>query len=241
MKQKILIFLIFIFFLVSFYFILNDNRKLTIIEKIVKEPVYIVQKMFVKKNNINYLNDTLLKEKDKEIFELKKMLDLNMYDYEIINASVINRTASYFYKILTIDKGLDDNISIGDAVITNQGLIGIVVKVSKKISIIKLLTGINKNLEIAVNIENNGDSVFGVMSSYKNGLFKITNIAYEKTINKNSIVTTSGYDNNFPSGLYIGKVSKIKKDKYDLEQIVYIESLVNFDDIRYVAVLKRKK
>ena len=88
-------------------------------------------------------------------------------------------------------------------------------------------------------IKNEEDDVFGVLSEYKNNKFIIRGISYNKEIKKDSIVITSGLDNNFPSGLLIGKVSSVEKDNFDLEQIVSVDSVSKFDNINYVAVLKR--
>ena len=52
---------------------------------------------------------------------------------------------------------------------------------------------------------------------------------------------TSGLDNNFPSGLVIGKVTSVKKDNFDLEQIVSVKPSSNFDNINYVSILRSVK
>ena len=95
--------------------------------------------------------------------------------------------------------------------------------------------------KIAVLIENDGENVFGILSEYNNDEFIITGLSYNKEIKKDSIVTTSGLDNNFPPGLQIGKVISTKKDNFDLEQIVSVKPISNFDDINYVSILRRKQ
>ena len=42
----------------------------------------------------------------------------------------------------------------------------------------------------------------------------------------------------FPSGIVIGKVMGINTDVFDLAKVLEIESLVNFDNINYVTILK---
>ena len=44
----------------------------------------------------------------------------------------------------------------------------------------------------------------------------------------------------FPSGLIIGKVKKVTTDNFDLSKVALVKSPVNFDDLDYVTVLKRK-
>ena len=54
------------------------------------------------------------------------------------------------------------------------------------------------------------------------------------------MVTTTGLTDYFPSGLLVGKVSKIVKDEYDLSSIVEVTPAANFEDINTVVVLNRK-
>ena len=59
-------------------------------------------------------------------------------------------------------------------------------------------------------------------------------------IPKGSIVTTTGMGDIFPSGIMIGKVKSIKTDNFDLAKTVIVEGTVDYDDLNYVTVLKRK-
>ena len=257
MKKKhiLLIILSIIILIILVYFILNQERKLTIIETIIKEPILYVQKIAIKPINILKENNTInrnklnnynlleneLEEKDKQIEELENLLEIktNFSNYKITNASVINRSIGLWYQTLTIDKGTDDGIELNEAVVDNNGLIGKIIKTTKHTSTVKLLTSLNQSFKLAVLIKNEEDDVFGVLSEYKNNKFIIRGISYNKEIKKDSIVITSGLDNNFPSGLLIGKVSSVEKDNFDLEQIVSVDSVSKFDNINYVAVLKR--
>ena len=45
----------------------------------------------------------------------------------------------------------------------------------------------------------------------------------------------------FPSGILIGKVAEITTDEYDLAKIINVKLIADFDDINYVAILKRKE
>lgn len=257
-------------FLGTFYFIINDNRKLTIIETLIKEPILLVQKIVVKPINFvgdkvsnlkdfNKLENTLkkqdkelenynllkneVKEKNKKIEELQSLLEVkdNLSDYEVINANVINRNVGHWYQTFTIDKGQNDDIKNNQAVVTGKGLIGKIIKVTPNSSVVKLLTSTSEMFQIAVLINNDGENVFGILSEYKDDEFIITGLSYNKEIKENSLVTTSGLDNNFPPGLMIGKVVSTKKDNFDLEQIVSVKPSSNFDDINYVAILRRKQ
>ena len=44
----------------------------------------------------------------------------------------------------------------------------------------------------------------------------------------------------FPSGLMVGKVKDVTTDNFDLSKVVEVEASVDFNDLDYVTVLKRK-
>ena len=44
----------------------------------------------------------------------------------------------------------------------------------------------------------------------------------------------------FPSGLLVGHVKRVTTDNFDLSKVAIVESSVDFDEIDYVSVLKRK-
>ena len=58
------------------------------------------------------------------------------------------------------------------------------------------------------------------------------------TLNKNKCLEIINNTNPIKE---IGKVTEITTDEYDLAKIINAVPIVNFDDINYVAVLKRKE
>lgn len=269
MKKKIIIsvfVIIGILFLLIVF--INDKRTLTQPEKVIKDiffgfnkiidiPVNYVEE---KVNEIKIKNDIYNKydklkdrlknyesleqkynETTKELIDLKNNLDIkeSLIDYEIIDSYVINRNVGYFYDTLTINKGSNDKIEEGMAVVNNKGLIGKVIKTTYTTSTIKLLTGINKENRISVKIKVNDDYLYGILSEYKDGYFIIEGISDNRNIPKDSIVTTTGLDNKFASGIEIGYVQKTVTDNFEISRKVYIKSFVNFGNINYVMVLNK--
>jgi len=128
------------------------------------------------------------------------------------------------------------------AVITSDGLIGTISKVSNLNSVVKLLTTDDINNKISVKIKVNNDYLYGLMVGYdkKTKCFIVEGIADNKEIPKGSVVTTTNF-NDIPGGILIGNVEKIKKDNFDLSRTLLVRSNVNFDNIKYVTVLGKDK
>lgn len=269
MKKNIIISICVLFVVLFLLIVfINDKRNLTTPEKVIKDVFLNITKVidvpvnYVKskinemeiKNDIynkydklkdklkNYeLLEQKYNETNKELNDLKNNLNIkdSLIDYEIIDSFVINRDVGYFYDTLTINKGSNDKIEEGMAVINNKGLIGKIIKTTYTTSTVKLLTGINKNNRISVKIKVNDDYLYGILSEYKNGYFIIEGISDNRNIPKDSVVTTTGLDNKFASGIEIGYVEKTVTDNFEISRRVYIKSFVNFGNVNYVMVLKR--
>ena len=123
-------------------FILKDVSMF--IEKIVMLPITKDNKVNTKSYIIEKNNNEELK---KEIVELKKALELNktLTEYDPVNATILSRNKSYWFNTLTIDKGKNSGIKKNMAVITKDGLIGKISKVSHNSSEVKLITSDDVN------------------------------------------------------------------------------------------------
>ena len=185
-----------------------------------------------------------IKELEKENKELKENLDIDysLSDYKKVNATVISRNPGYWYEKLVINKGLKDGIKEKMAVITNNGVVGYISEVSNYTSNVQLLSSKNPNTKISIKIElENGKYANGLIIGYdkKKNVYKIEGISYYGKISNDSIVITTGLNDNFPSGIMIGKVTNITSDNFDLGKIVEAKPSVDFDNINFVTVLKR--
>jgi len=250
---------------------LDDKKELNFFEKTIKDSVTFVQKIFYApigfvKEKVEMFSETKdlykkyakLKEKvektdlyyaqieelQKEVTELKSTLELNstLSEYSYVNATVVNRNIGYWYNTLTIDKGSKNGVNIGDAVITNQGLIGKITHVSNFSSTVKLLTSDEINNKISIKITSDDKKQYGLLVGYdvNSNAYKIEGITNSNKIKKGDMVTTTGLTDYFPSGILIGYVSNIVKDEYDLNSIIEVIPSVSFDDTSIVTILNRK-
>lgn len=250
---------------------LSDDKNLNFFEKSIKDTTIFIEKIFYSpikfvKNKIEIINETnklykkytKLKEKvektdlyyaqieelQKEVTELKSILDLNatLSEYNYINATVVNRNIGYWYNILNIDKGSKNGVKKGDAVITPNGLIGKIINVSNFSSTVKLLTTDEISNKISVKVNSDNKYLYGLLIGYDKeyNIYKIEGITDSDNIKEGDLVTTTGLTDYFPSGILIGKVSKIVKDEYDLNSLVEVIPSVNFENISVVTILNRK-
>ena len=233
------------------------DRKTGKVESILKDIVVFTEKMIMfpftslnkekgKNQSESYLIQKNVNESlEKEIQELKEVLELNrtLTEYDCVNSTILSRNKSYWFNTITIDKGSSSGIKTGMAVITKNGLIGKITKVSHNSSEVKLITSDDTKFKISIAIKTNDVDNYAILNGYdhKEGLIKATGIDKTTPINQGDVVVTSGLGSMFPGGIFIGNVEKIEKDKYDLSKTVYIKTKQNFNEIHYVTVLKEKK
>ena len=82
-----------------------------------------------------------LNQLERDNVRLRQLLDLqNLSEVNKLNASVIARNTSSWWKKILLNKGSQNSVSTGDAVIGPGGLIGIVENTSQLTSSVQLLT-----------------------------------------------------------------------------------------------------
>ena len=229
-------------------------------EKIVTYPFsYITTKTreYNKLKDVNEENDILETSLDRidaietENVELRRQIDalkneLNidytLTDYEYLNATVTSRSVGYWYNTITINKGSYNGIEKDMVVINSKGLIGRVIKTSTFTSDVRLITTSETNNKISVHISNGDNNLYGLINNYdySKNLLEVEGISNTRDVNIGDFVYTSGLGGIFPSGILIGSVSEITTDSYDLAKIIMVKPSVDFSDINYVSVLKRK-
>ena len=84
--------------------------------------------------------------------------------------------------------------------------------------------------------------MYGLINNYnyETNTLEVEGISNTKDVNIGDFVYTSGLGGIFPSGILIGKVTEITTDSYDLAKIIKVTPSVDFTDINYVSILKRK-
>lgn len=230
------------------------------VEKVITFPIKFVTykvKGYVELKKVEENNDILETSIDRvssleaenielrrEIEKMKEELNINytLSDYEYLNASIVNRNVGFWYNTVTIDKGSYSGIKKDMVVINAKGLIGRIIKVSTFTSEVRLITTSETNNKISVHISNGSNDLYGLINSYNysNNLLEVEGISNTKDVTIGDYVYTSGLGGIFPSGILIGTVTEISSDSYDLSKIIKVVPSVDFTDMNYVSVLKRK-
>lgn len=181
--------------------------------------------------DINNLNNNYCNKINEEYNELLNINNIKYNSTFNLNISKVMYRDIYDYNnYITIYKGSNDNIEKNMAVINEYGLVGIIDKVNKNNSIVKLIANIDSNISVKINDN------FGILK-VNNGKLIVSDISNYNDININDKIYTSGLG-NIPGDLYVGVVSDISLNNTNIEKIITVKSDVDFNNIKYIAVIK---
>lgn len=239
--RKILLGLVLLLLLGVFWYALSRRDFYTSIESFTKDIFYYF--LDFKSEPSNFLDFTLSDEKDKEIAELQSLLELDtsLSRFELLYATTINRTVSPYSNILTIDKGSDDGVLADMAVVSADGMIGTVSKVTKNYAEVSLLSALSSSYQIPVVITLGEKTIYAVLSDYsEDGTFVASGLSVQDKDIVGGIVSTSGLGSFYPSGIYLGEVSKVQSSSDEISLNAIVVPKVQLNQIRYVAILRRE-
>ncbi len=232
-------------------YLAKENRNMGNLEMWLKDATTTIErwmsKPFIKEKD-QHQEESLLMMKGKiasqeqEIQALKKMLELNrtLTEYEIENATILSRNIGYWNETITIDKGKDQGIAKNMAVITEDGLLGKIVRVSNRSSEVKLITACSEKYQISVMIHTEQGEVHALLNGYdpKSKKAILSSIDQRSLVLPSQMVTTSGLGGVFPNGIYIGTIDNVENDNHSIANKAQITLSQDFNNIRYVSVLK---
>ncbi len=247
-KNYYFLFFVLIFLIVSIFS--YSYRRLSFAEKFVKDTSIFILEIFaapinyiINENIYNYSEDVNSRILELE-YQIAKMeedfeIDSNLINFEKINSIIINRNTGIWFDGATINKGSNDGVSDGDAVIINNTLVGIVEKTSYLNSEISFITSEHRQSKISVKVLIGDEYEYGVLVNYdsKKNLFVLEGYDDDLDIEAGSIVVTTGFTNNYPPGLLIGMVDSVDLDNFGLSKIVNVKPAIDYNKIRYVTVL----
>ena len=183
-----------------------DSKDAFVTKALLKEKIEILQQRNYVLSIVAQENE-LLKSENKILrntLEIKKYFNLVSINAEIILPNVRNG-----HSIITINKGLKNNIKIGSAVINNAGLVGQIINMSKSYSEIMPITADQYAVPAIMNSSKENAILYG----NGNGGLEIPLFPASSSILLNDTFVTSGAGGLYPKGINIGTVAEIKPTK----------------------------
>lgn len=140
---------------------------------------------------------------------------------------------------LIINLGEKNGIRYGDSVLSNNFLVGRIVRTYPDIAKVELIT--NKNSSIIANLKTGSDSN-GILRGKGGSELSLENVLLTTKLTRDEQVVTKGEKNEkgegYPPNILIGKISSIEKKQSDLFQRASVVSPIDFKNLNNVFILK---
>lgn len=194
------------------------------------------------KINILEQQNASLASLETENERLRSLLELREKypQFQTVSASVIAKDGANYGRFITIDKGTESGIENNQAVISQNGLVGLVFEAGYGWS--KIQTVLDPSTSVGCRITRTGDvSVAeGDNALMNNGMLKMLYVSKQFSILEGDIVETSGLGEIYPRGIPIGKIKEIKISENENSQYATIVPIVDFSNIQEVLVITAK-
>lgn len=157
--------------------------------------------------------------------------------FDFVGAKVLDNTVDHFTNYLTIDKGSQQGVEPGMAVVGPDGIVGKVRACSGDYSVVTSI--LNINVWVSATIERTGH--FGTVQwdGRDPNYVKLEYIPRHIQARKGDRVVTSGFNSVFPSHMLIGTIEEISLSEQALDLSVRLSQ--DFRKLAYVAVIMSER
>lgn len=144
---------------------------------------------------------------------------------ELIPVRVIGRDPSPYVQAITIDRGSQDGVRNGLAVVTWRGLVGRVVRTDVSTAKVLLITDVNSS--IMGRFQSPASRATGMVRGRAEGGLVMQHVPQDEVIEMGETVITSDLGTLVPEGLVIGKVVQVRRKDVDVFQDAILEPAVD--------------
>jgi rod shape-determining protein MreC len=148
-----------------------------------------------------------------------------------VTARLYSDGPSPFDNVRYIDKGANDGIVAGQAVVDEDGLVGRVDLVSANDARIRLIT--DPQMSVGVRIQSTNET--GVVSGRGEGPLRLEMFRATKAVYKGDLVVTDG--SRFPPGLVVGRIDQDGEAEVGFVLRTTVEPSARLSEVDYVKVI----
>jgi len=170
------------------------------------------------------------------VSDTEKLKQDSMYVY--IPAVVVRNTINRYDNYMVLNVGKKQGVQKEMGVISNKGVAGIVIGVSKHYCI--ALSLMNENAKISARIKKNNQLVNVIWDPVHPNVGKVMDIPPHFNLNPGDTIITSGNSFIFPAGLVIGTVISYQRSKHEELSTATLKYSTSFGQLHYVYLIKNK-
>lgn len=168
----------------------------------------------------------------------------NFRNYRYRIADVVSVQEDPYNQTININLGAEDGIQENMAVVTSEGLIGRIERVSNFYSSVQLIESINdidySSKAIAATVIGKESQSYGIIESFdiKSGLLVMNRIDQSDPLEVGDLVITSGLGKIYPAGIEIGYVMSLGTGEFGITRQALIKPKASTKHLREVFVIE---
>ena len=148
-------------------------------------------------------------------------------DTKIITGRVVTHSGGPFLKSMLINIGEDNGARLGQAVVSEYGLVGVIVEVASRFARVLQITDINSQIPVVT--ENTRDPA--IIKGDNSRFLKLKFMPNGSLLAVGDRIVTSGHGGLLPPDIPIGHIAEIDGTS------VLVSSLVDWDRLDYIRIL----
>jgi len=188
------------------------------------------------KSNVGDLKQQIfaLEQVQAENKRLKKLLQFGEeIQRKKILAQVVAWDSSSDFRVLRINKGAADGVKLQSTVVTANGVVGYIYRLTDQFADILTILDPNNRVDVLINRTRSN----GILEGYSGWKCSMKYVTRTDPVRLNDLVITSGLGNIYPKGLKVGNVSKVERESYGITQSIEVSPTVDFSKLEEVVVL----
>jgi rod shape-determining protein MreC len=160
--------------------------------------------------------------------------------YDYVAAEVIGRPSVLFDQAVVIAAGADNGVRVDDPVVNEDGLVGIVTRVTARTASVQLLTD-QEAAASAIDVRTNAPGIV-LHSRGTRETLVLDRVRKEDVVRRGDQIVTAGWKEGglssvYPKGIPIGEVTSVNDTDTDLFKQVQVDPYVDFGMLDAVLVL----
>jgi rod shape-determining protein MreC len=183
----------------------------------------------MREENLQYREAIVASERFERLRAFHESQDLE----SMVPADVVGEDLSSWFHAILINRGASAGVRPGMPVITDTGLVGVVVGTTPNNGKILLLTDPQSRVDVFIQ----RSRARATLQGDARGGCELVHVLREADVEIGDLVLTSGKDGVYPKGLIVGRVTEVDRRPYGLFQSVKVAPSTDLESLEEVFVI----
>ncbi len=174
-----------------------------------------------------------LRQENQRLRDLLGATRGRLYHFQF--AEMIQVELDPFSHKVWIDRGGEEGVVVGQAVIDGKGIVGQIEDVHRHISSVRLISDPDHAMPVQVNRTGLRTVAYGTGETSH---LLMPNVPLQADISPGDVIVTSGLGDRFPPGFLVGEVERVERDNGETFATVYVRPYAALDRGREVLLIE---